>query len=144
MGTERYDRWEPIAGLAEQPVSHLVARFDGENLAVKGPYTFGPESSWIEITFDYAEAFKFYEEFSDPWMESGVDLPRVEGGRWTWPLLEVIDSEWIARIVERNAGLRADDGWRHLTVTSLNFSVHVMTKRDPLAVRLTAGEPSWR
>ncbi|WP_114521614.1 hypothetical protein [Altererythrobacter sp. ZODW24] len=134
---ERYERWEPLASLPESPITDVDCSFeDGELIAVAN-YTIDSLNMVLQIQFDYVEAFKIYEEFSDPWMSSRAPLPSVKSAEFAayrWPLQEVIGSVWIKRVAERNGGVEGSE-WRHLIISTLDRSLHVMTKCDPKAVK---------
>jgi N-acetylneuraminic acid mutarotase len=64
--SERYERWEPIAGLPEAPMVGFDCTFKGDRLVVIAGYAYSGAGHELQIEFDYVEAFKIYEEFSDP------------------------------------------------------------------------------
>jgi len=92
----------------------------------------------LRVEFDYVEAFKVYEEFSDPWTATGLPLPQLEGADKTWryPLQEVMHSSWVARVTARNGGI--EGLWRHFVITTMDRTLHVMTSGEPRNGKLTA------
>lgn len=137
--TQRYERWQPIAGLPEAPLGDFDASFVGSRLSVNARYAFSGIGGLLRIKFGHVEAFKAYEEFSDPWMTEGLPLPQLTGPdtKWRWPFQEVMGSAWIARVCTRNGGL--DGSWRHLVISTMDFSLHVMTSSEPESVDYVAG-----
>ncbi|MBB3860397.1 hypothetical protein GGQ88_001663 [Novosphingobium hassiacum] len=134
---ERYERWVPIIGLPEAPLRDFDCRFEDCKLNVLARYASTGEARRLSIEFDYVEAFKAYEEFSDPWMASGLPLPQVigEDDKWRYPLQEVMHSSWVARVTARNGGI--DRPWRHFVISTMDFSLHVLTNGPPLSVELS-------
>jgi hypothetical protein len=59
-------RWEPLPNLSEHPFAKLDLTFCDDWLLATAIYGFGPPAKGLRINFGYAEAFKIYEEFSDP------------------------------------------------------------------------------
>lgn len=111
--------------------------FRGGQLSVTAHYAFSGEGRQLRIDFDYVEAFKAYEEFSDPWMAQGLPLPQLEGvdQKWRSPLQEVMHSAWVARVLSRNGGL--EQPWRHFVIATMDFTLHVMTSGPPQTVELS-------
>jgi hypothetical protein len=113
-------------------------RYDGERLIATAIYRVGAPARELLIHFGAVQAFKVYEEFSDPWMESTPQTPKLNNSEfsgWAYPLQEVIRSRWIERILRRNGGLDGTE-WRHYTVTTLDVTLHVMVAGDPENVTL--------
>ena len=135
---ESYVRWEPLEDLPEQPCENIQISYQGNRLIVTALFGFDPPLRGILINFGRVEAFKVYEEFSDPWMENTPHLPEVKNGqfnRWTWPLQQVLDSSWIKRIVRRNSGIEGVE-WLHYVVVTGDMTLHVMTSGAPEDVQL--------
>lgn len=91
---ETYVRWQPVAGLPENPVGAVRFSYDGDKLTVSASYAH-PADAILTLSF-HVRAFKAYEEQSDPWVQDQPDSPMVEnpslGRPWTWPLQEVRNS----------------------------------------------------
>jgi hypothetical protein len=135
---EHYIRWEPQPRLPEHPFEKVDVAFADGELTATATYGQDCPELGLRITFAHVEAFKVYEEFSDPWMETKCQQPMVNNpdlNAWVWPLQEVKQSRWIARVVGRNGPLEAED-WRHLTVVTGQYSLHVMTASEPREVTL--------
>ncbi|MFO6428673.1 hypothetical protein ACLBKT_01120 [Erythrobacter sp. W302b] len=133
---ERYERWVPIPGLPEAPLETFGCTFNDGWLSVTARYWSTGAHHKLHIDFDYVEAFKSYEEFSDPWMSNQLPLPQLTGEdhRWRYPLQEVIHSSWVARVMSRNGGI--DRAWRHLVISTTDHSLHIMTSGPPRNVEL--------
>jgi hypothetical protein len=133
---QRYELWEPIPALPEAPLTEFGCRFDAGHLIVEAQYSFADQGCQLVIEFEYVEAFKVYEEFSDPWMGTGIPLPQVKGEheRWCFPLQEVFQSEWIARVMQRNGGI--ERWWHHYVISTMDCTLHVMTGEPPKRVAL--------
>ncbi|WP_447760625.1 hypothetical protein [Sphingopyxis panaciterrae] len=135
---ESYVRWEPLANLPEHPCGSIQISYQREHLIVTAHYAFDPSSRGIRIDFGRVEAFKVYEEFSDPWMENTPHQSQVRNGQlnqWTWPLQQVINSSWIGRVARRNAGIEGFE-WLHYVVVTADMTLHVMTSSAPEDVQL--------
>lgn len=133
---QQYERWEPIGRLPEAPLSGVDCRYEGGLLFVEAQYAQTGDAKQLYIEFDYVEAFKVYEEFSDPWMETGQALPQVRGENkhYRYPLQEVLHSDWVARVMKRNGAI--DQEWRHFVVVTMDVTLHVMTAGPPKEVEL--------
>lgn len=135
---ERYERWEPLAGLPEAPLSQFDCSFRNGQLTVTAAYASSGAGQHVLIEFDYVEAFKVYEEFSDPWMGTGAPLPMLAGvdQKWVCPLQQVLQSTWVSHVMRRNGGIERQ--WHHYVVSTQDFTLHVMTSGPPLKVELTS------
>jgi hypothetical protein len=123
---ETYIRWEPVPGLPEHPIGAVRFSYDGETLATTCAYSAGCDKL-LTLRFS-PRAFKAYDEHSDPWMEQKPPQPIVDNPRsnaWTWPLQEVRNSRWLARVVARDGGID-DFAWRHFVIVSADLCLHIM------------------
>jgi len=130
---ESYLRWEPLPGLPEHPFNSVEVRYRGGALAAAAYYANDPPAKGIRIDFGRPEAFKVYEEFSDPWMEQTPAQPMIVNSKlkpWVWPLQEIRPSAWLRRVLIRNGGL-VNDGWKHLVVITSDVTLHVMAGDEP-------------
>ena len=130
---ETYLRWEPLPGLPEHPFSEMEVGYSGGSLTATAYYAIDPPARGVRIDFGRPEAFKVYEEFSDPWMEHTLPLPMVINPKlnaWVWPLQEVQASAWVGRVVTRNGGLEGRE-WKHFVVTTMDVTLHVMVHHEP-------------
>lgn len=130
---ESYERWTPRGDLPECPLVEVNCAFEGGELTAKARYAREDAPNNLLIGFGYVEAFKLYEEFSDPWMATGSPLPSIESHEWNryrCPLQQVMHSNWIARILARNGGKGGYD-WRHYVIATMDRNLHVMTSEDP-------------
>jgi len=138
---DQHVRWEPLPNLLEYPLDSLDVTFSDLELVATAKYAFDPPTKGLRINFGGVEAFKVYEEFSDPWMETNEPLPMVENPEltpWVWPLQEIKNSRWIARVVGRNGGAMELDPWRHLVLITGASTLHVMTMHEPTVELLQA------
>ena len=128
---EHYVRWEPIAGRTEHPLGGFELSWTVAGLVATADYVDDPPVQGLRIDFGRVEAFKVYEEFSDPWAEDCPTQPRLANPtrhQYTWPLLEVGNSRWVQRVVARNGAIESYP-WRHLQVVTTDMTLHVMTSR---------------
>ncbi len=135
---EHHLRWEPLPGLPEHPFETVRLDYDGFRLAANALYALDPPFSALRIDFGQVNAFKAYEEFSDPWMDSQAEQPMIANPQlnpWVWPLQRVENSAWIKRVVGRNGGLEGFE-WQHFVVVTMDISLHVMSVNDPASVEL--------
>jgi hypothetical protein len=126
---ESYIRWEPLAGLPEYPLRSIETSFKKDELTATAYYKDGAPVGSIRLGFGWVQAFKAYEEFSDPWMESKLPQPSLRNpalASYTWPFLEVINSRWTARVADRNHGVERTE-WRHFSIVTGSFNLHVLS-----------------
>ena len=132
--SDRHLRWEPLPNLPEHPFGTLDLAFNDLELVATATYGVEPPVRGLRIAFGDVEAFKVYEEFSDPWMEMKPSQPMVNNPKlnpWVWPLQEIENSRWLARVIDRNGGAMGTFTWRHLIVVTLTVTLHVMTRDEP-------------
>lgn len=132
---ELIERWEPLPALPEHPFDSLDLTLVGQELVVTAYYGFDPPAPALQINFGEPEAFKAYDEFSDPWMETKLGQPMANNSNlnpWVWPLQEVRNSLWLKRVVARNSPI-IDFPWRHFVVVTGTVTLHVMTDGKPVA-----------
>lgn len=130
---ETYLRWEPLADMPKRPLASVRVEYDGHRLLATAKFAADPPVGRLQIDFGRIEAFKMYEEFSDPWMETTPPQPMIEGelsDRWVWPLQRVAHSGWIERMKRRNVGIEGYD-WRHYVIVTMDMILHVMTSTEP-------------
>lgn len=128
--TDKHVRWEPLPNLPEHPFGTLDLTFNDLELVATPIYAFDAPVRGLRADFGGVEAFKVYEEFSDPWMELKPSQPMVDNSTlnpWVWPLQEIENSSWLARVIARNGGAMEDLPWRHLIVVTGTITLHVMT-----------------
>lgn len=131
-------RWNPIPDLPEHPCATVHVNYDGERLVVTAIYGADPPARGLLIDFGRVEAFKAYEEMSDPWMEKHPTQPLIENpalNTWVWPLQQIVRSDWIRRVLLRNGGIDGYD-WRHYVIVTADITLHVMTAGQPDEVTL--------
>ncbi|KTW01035.1 hypothetical protein NS355_02280 [Sphingomonas yabuuchiae] len=137
-GANMHIRWNPLPELPEHPCETAHINYDGERLAVTAIYAMSPPARAILIDFGRVEAFKAYEEMSDPWMDKKPSQPFIENAAlnpWVWPLQQVVHSNWIERVLRRNGGID-DYDWRHYVIVTTDITLHVMTAGEPDEVAL--------
>lgn len=129
-GNEYRKRWEPISALPTRPIARINLEARGRNVVVKIKFDNTGEVSDLKIDFGCVESFKVYEEFSD-FCSVGPQplMPSDRLGLVAWPFQEVVNSQWLERVVVRNGAIR-DRAWRHFAIFSLDTILHVMTD-DP-------------
>ena len=131
--TDKHIRWEPLPNLPEHPFGTLDLTFNDLNLVATPIYAFDAPIRGLRIKFGGVEAFKVYEEFSDPWMETNSSQPMIINpalNPWVWPLQIVENSRWLDRVLERNGPLECYS-WRHLVVVTGAVTLHVLTASEP-------------
>lgn len=100
---ESYERWEPIAGI-EAPIAGIEICQRGADLTLHlyATTSYGGTGRDLKIRFEpHVIAFMSHGEFEHPWndyAETGP-VPRADNAppyTLPFPLLRVIDSEWLA------------------------------------------------
>jgi len=127
ISSERLRKWEPLDGLPEQMLGGVQLSSDGTSLVATAYFDDTIVTRPLRLTFGSVEAFKVYEEFSDPAVLSPAPMmPDPILRAVPWPLQEVTNSDWVRRVVGRNGALR-DREWRHFIVVTMDVILHVMT-----------------
>jgi hypothetical protein len=137
--TDTYIRWEPLPDLPEHPFGGIEVSYSGGSLTATSYYAIDAPLKGVRIDFGRPEAFKVYEEFSDPWMEHASPQPMVvnpQPGQWAWPLQEVRTSVWVSRVLARNGGL-VHWNWRHFVIVTMDVTLHVMVNHEPKVELIT-------
>jgi hypothetical protein len=125
--SETHIRWEPIPGLPKCPIGAVRFSYDGERLSITAAYAYDESDRILRLDFS-PNAFKAYEEHSDPWMEEKPTQPEVINSAlntWVWPLQEVLNSRWLNRVIARNGGIDSYP-WRHFVIVSGDKILHIM------------------
>lgn len=136
---EVYLPWHPFSSLPDWPLGQLELVWDGDSLVVTAFFGFeSPPFERIKINFGWVQAFKIYEEFSDPWMQEMPDQPKNGAGAYegrAWPFQEVRGSAWVERVLARNGGI---DGfpWKHWIIVTGDTTLHVMSVEEPRLVEM--------
>lgn len=130
---ETVHRWEPLPGLPENVIAKLILSYEPKAGCIVTA-SYGEGSPNLRIQFPRPEAFKAYEEFSDAAYGGAKPLDRMSQTGWgqPWPLLEIKNSHWVARVVARNGNI-ADRRLRHCVIRSFDMILHVMFADDPEA-----------
>ncbi|WP_242140438.1 hypothetical protein [Sphingomonas sp. TREG-RG-20F-R18-01] len=90
----------------------------------------------VRLDFGRVEAFKIYEEFSDPAISSAPPMMRDPiSGNVPWPFQEVVDSRWVRSVLARNGALNGRS-WQHFTIVTVDVILHVMTDSPLKAERI--------
>jgi hypothetical protein len=134
-------RWTPIDGLPELALGGLdLAYTASENrltirayfrtLSELGFPQFEHSADGVIIEFENVEAFKAYEEFTDPVHAEKLEVPLLAesvpyGG--TWGFIEMLNSSWLERLAERNGSWEAASA-SHWIVLTGDMVVHVATE----------------
>ena len=129
-------RWEPLGNLPEQMLGTVDLMSNGTTLIATAYYDDTTISRPVRIDFGRVEAFKVYEEFSDPGIFSAPPMMRHSIlGTVPWPFQEVVDSHWVRSVLTRNGAL---DGrsWQHFTIVTVDVILHVMTDSSLNAERI--------
>jgi len=131
--SEQARRWDPLPNLPENVIAKLVISYEPEAGCIVTA-SYGEGSPNLRIRFPQPEAFKAYEEFSDAAYVGAQPLERMTQAGWgqPWPLLEIENSLWVARVVARNGSI-ADRPLRHCVIRSFDMILHVMFADDPEA-----------
>jgi hypothetical protein len=132
-------RWTPVEGLPELPLGALDFTYTASvnRLTVSAYFRdvshffpqFEPPIDGLILDFENVEAFKAYEEFTDPLFAKQTDVPRLAdeipyGG--TWGFIEIMRSSWLDRLADRN--LRGDRSASHWVVKSEDMVLHVSVR----------------
>ena len=113
-------RWVPIEGLPELPLGGFDLAYNAsENVLTISAFfrdisdlipQFEPPARGVMIEFENVEAFKAYEEYTDPLYADRVEVPLLAenvpyGG--TWGFVQMLNSTWLERLADRNGGWEA-------------------------------------
>lgn len=138
MAYDKAVRWMPVEGLPELPLGGLDLSYDAseKRLTVRAFYSdlsaVGlPKADGVALTFDDVEAFKAYEEFTDPMDAAKLDVPLLAqpvpyGG--TWGFIQILCSSWLERLAARNGAWSATSA-AHWVVKTGDMVLHVATQR---------------
>jgi hypothetical protein len=90
---------------------------------------FEPPVDGLTLDFENVEAFKAYEEFTDPIYAERMDVPVLAenipyGG--TWGFIEILRSSWVDRLADRNS--RGDRSASHWVLKSEDMVLHVSVR----------------
>ena len=91
----------------------------------------------LHIDFGYVLAFKFNDEDADDFSLDFRSNP-IEQHGGVYPLQEVLQSNWLARVVERKPEIGPVNDWRHFAILTMSYSLHVMSWGQLRNVRLLA------
>jgi hypothetical protein len=91
---------------------------------------FEPPHDGVMVEFENVEAFKAYDEFTDPLYAENLEIPLLAesvpyGG--TWGFVEMLGSSWLERLAGRNAGWEAGSA-SHWVVKTGDMVLHVATQ----------------
>jgi len=122
--------------MPEQMLSTVDVMSNGTTLIAIAHYDDTATSHPVRLDFGTVEAFKIYEEFSDPVISSAPPMMRHPIlGNVPWPFQEVVDSHWVRTVLARNAALNGR-AWQHFTVVTVDVILHVMTDSPLKAERI--------
>lgn len=138
MTSDKAVRWVPTDGLPELALggldityqaseNRLTVRAYFRDLAGLGFPQFEHHASGVIVEFENVEAFKAYEEFSDPLYAERTEVPLLDenipyGG--SWGFIQMFGSSWLDRLATRNAGGEASSG-SHWVVKTGDMVLHV-------------------
>ena len=150
MAQDKAVRWVPIDGLPELALAaldldykasenRLTVRAHFRDLSELGFPQFEHFAEGVIVAFENVEAFKAYEEFTDPLYTENLDVPLLAenvpyGG--TWGFIEILRSSWLERLAGRNHGWEADSAG-HWVVKTGDLVLHVAT--EPRAAPIFEG-----
>ena len=88
---------------------------------------FEPPAEGVIVAFENVEAFKAYEEFTDPLFAEQLEVPMLAenvpyGG--SWGFIRILGSSWLARLADRNGSWDADSA-SHWVVKTGDKVLHV-------------------
>jgi hypothetical protein len=135
MGIERYERWEPVAGVTT-PVSRALVEESREGLSVTLVFSEIVDglSRDLRIAFGRVPAYAVHEEFVHPWNISESEHPPGLAGRWegvTFPLLLVANSLWLGSFSDGQ--LLNYPGCVHYRLLTLDRTIDVLSNTAPEA-----------
>ena len=99
MGTEYFEKWEPVGGI-HTPVARALIKEDHDGLVVTlifSEIVDGLDSD-LQIYFGRVPAYTVHEEFVHPFMIYDIEPPPRLNGRWEryyFPILLVKNSVWV-------------------------------------------------
>jgi|SRR5205085_4619168 len=147
MTNDKAVRWVPVQGLPELPLDALdLAYKASENLLTVRAYfrdlsrlgfpQFEPSADGLIVEFENVEAFKAYEEFTDPLYAEDLEVPLLAedvpyGG--TWGFIQILESSWLTRLAGRNLGWDAGSA-SHWVVKTGDMVLHVATRPTTPAI----------
>jgi len=101
--SEREEKWEPVEGIVT-PAARAVVDEDEGGLVVTMMFSEIVDglTSNLHINFGRVPAFTVYEEFAHPWLPE-TPPPKLTGewARFSFPLLQIRDSEWMISLTKQ-------------------------------------------
>jgi hypothetical protein len=136
---ETYLRWTPVPDVVA-PCAYIVLCTDPVDHTVRLCFSAVRDAPPREVVIRFGRdvmACMSHEEFAHPWHmdDSTGEVPRI-GGRWgkyTFPLLEVRDSVWLATFSDSQIEDERRAVARHFRFVSLDNTVDVLTNGDATA-----------
>ena len=138
MAQDKAVRWVPVAGLPELALASLDFAYESaqNRLTVRAYFRdvsdmgfpqFEPPAEGVIVAFENVEAFKAYEEFTDPLFAEQLEVPMLAenvpyGG--SWGFIRILGSSWLARLADRNGSWDADSA-SHWVVKTGDKVLHV-------------------
>jgi hypothetical protein len=132
---ETYERWEPIAGI-EAPFADVEISYRGPELTlclVPTPVYGGKDRDLILRFGQRIIALMSHGEFEHPWNDPGErgPIPRADNPppyTFAFPLLRVIDSEWVASFFPSRLDTRERPTLTHYRIITLADTLDVLTQ----------------
>lgn len=130
---ETYVRWTPIGVLPEAIVGEIEVRSRGEDqLSLILRYD-PPAQFDVRIEARGAMIFEVCGEFASRWQENQVALPKIAGSKAAWPLLEVLESRWLASLSDTRLRHLSREKYRHFELISRGAQVAILAFSEPTA-----------
>jgi hypothetical protein len=140
MIVERAEKWKPVEGIVT-PTARALVKENHEGLTVVLKFSEivnGPQCDLL-INCGRVPAYSVYGEFVHPWNGPATDYPTLAGDwdDYTYPLLQIQDSEWMNSLAER---LIPDTALVHYRFVTLDQIVDVLCTKLPEVGWIKAAE----
>jgi hypothetical protein len=130
---ETYVRWTPIGALPEAIVGEIEVRSPEEDRLALILRCDPPAQFDVRIEARGAMIFEVCGEFGSRWQENQVALPKIAGSKAAWPLLEVLESRWLASLSDTRLRHLSREQYRHFELISRGAQVAILASSEPTA-----------
>jgi hypothetical protein len=136
---ETFKRWEQVQGI-EWPCADVDISNATESLTMRLEFSKvvggGDRDLLLRLPWGYVVGFASWQEFAHPWNNDVViaNLPKLPVGQWasyTFPILEVLDSNLVAGFGDGQRAAYA--GVRHFRIVTLDHTVDILATAEPSA-----------
>jgi hypothetical protein len=124
--TQRFDRWLAVPDVVE-PFSGITVVSRGDGVTSLHLHASGRD---LRVVFRQIWALTIHEEFAHPDVDVHVDLPQLINSAGAYPLLMVLNSEWLKSFSDtRLASLPGTP--THYQFISTSYIVNVLSYLRP-------------